>query len=392
MVFFCAFTAAEQGVQWFTAMTDIRILPVSGSRDMKQFVTLPARLYRGTPWVPPIWADERRGYSAESNPVLENSDFTLLLAWRDGAPAGRILAYVDRSWNEHFSADDGLFGALDAVDDPAVYRALLDAAAAFLAARGARRMLGPIHPVAEFWGTLVRGFDTPPVFLTPWNPPAADGLIREAGFDKEMDLLAYQADVPGGYRLPDRYRDFYRRFLARRPAFTLRSLDMSRFLEDAGHIWRITDLSLINNWGYVPVPRDVFLDMVRRLKLIVDPEAICFVEKDGVPVGYALGYPDINIILKAIRGRLFPLGWLILLHRRRRLKHYRLFGLGVLREFHGMGLDALMYVHLAKSMERRGIRLEANWILENNLPMNNALVRLGLKVIKRYRLYSRVIA
>jgi ribosomal protein S18 acetylase RimI-like enzyme len=217
-------------------------------------------------------------------------------------------------------------------------------------------------------------------------------LIREAGFDKEMDLLAYQADVPGGYRLPDRYRDFYRRFLARRPAFTLRSLDMSRFLEDAGHIWRITDLSLINNWGYVPVPRDVFLDMVRRLKLIVDPEAICFVEKDGVPVGYALGYPDINIILKAIRGRLFPLGWLILLHRRRRLKHYRLFGLGVLREFHGMGLDALMYVHLAKSMERRGIRLEANWILENNLPMNNALVRLGLKVIKRYRLYSRVIA
>jgi ribosomal protein S18 acetylase RimI-like enzyme len=370
-------------------MSELSVRRVSGGAERNQFIKLPGNLYSGTPWVPPIRSDERRGYSAEGNPVLAGSDFELFLAWRGSRPVGRILAYVDHAWNGHFAAADGLFGALDAEPEPATYRALLEAAAAWLAARGARRMLGPIHPVAEFWGTLVEGFDTPPVFLTPWNPPSADDLIRGAGFGKEMDLLAYEADSAGGYELPDRYLKFYQRFLSRRPAFSIRSLDMKRFMEDAEHIWRITDASLIDNWGYVPVPRDVFLDMVGRLKLIVDPEAVCFVENNGVPVGYALGYPDINVILRDIGGRLLPFGWVKLLARRRRLTDYRLFGLGVLAEYHGLGLDALMYVHLAKRMQHRGIRLEANWILENNVPMNNALRRLGLQVIKRYRLYSR---
>ncbi len=367
----------------------VTVDPVTSRRDMMDFVYLPRKLYRGTPWVPPIWLDERRGYKKKTNPILANSEFTLLLARRSGRVVGRVLVYLDHSWNEHFDVMDGLFGALDAESDPDVYRALLEEAARWLRARGAERMLGPIHPVAEFWGFLVEGFEAPPVFLTPWNPPSADACIKAAGFEKAMDLLAYEADCSNGYVLNKRYEDFYRRFRSRNTRFIIRRIDQKRFMEDAEHIWRITDHSLANNWGYVPVPRDVFLDMVKRLKVIVDPEAVLFVEKDGEPIGYALGFPDVNEPISQIRGRLLPFGWLWLLLRRRSLKTYRLFGLGVLPEYHGMGLDALMYVHLARSLSPKGIRLEANWILENNLPMNNALKRLGLRQSKRYRLYER---
>ena len=44
-------------------------------------------------------------------------------------------------------------------------------------------------------GLLVDGFDKPPTFLMPYNPPYYERLIEGYGFRKSQDLLAYM-----GYR------------------------------------------------------------------------------------------------------------------------------------------------------------------------------------------------
>lgn len=380
----------------------ISIRPVRTRSEMRAFVRLPQVLYRDSPvWVPPLWSDESRGYDPSTNPVLANSDFVLFLACtKDAHPGtgyalgeeravGRILVYMDRTWNEFYGTRDGLFGALDAVLAGEVFAALLDAGHAWLREKGALTMMGPINPVAEYWGTLVEGFEASPMFLTPWHPPGVDDLMRSAGFEGQIDLYAYEADSAKGYRLPERYERFYERFLARHPDYRIRPLNMGRFMSDAEEIWRISDESFTGNWGYVPVPKDVYLDMVTRLRAIVDPEAVWFVEHRGRVVAFALGFPDANLIFKKIGGRLLPFGWLRVLTMRRRLRDYRLFGLAAESAYQGMGLDALIYVHLYRRLARRRVRLEANWILENNVPMNNALAKLGLERTKTYRIYRR---
>ena len=380
----------------------ISIRPVETRSELRAFVRLPQVLYRSSYyWVPPLWADESRGYNASTNPVLRNSDYALFLACTtDAAPAGgyalgretvvgRVLVYVDRTWNEFYKTSDGLFGALDAVADQHVFKALLEAGNEWLRAAGAKTMIGPINPVAEYWGTLVEGFEATPMFLTPWHPPGVDELMTGAGFERQIDLYAYEADSAKGYVLPDRYERFYHRFFQRNPDYTIRRLSMRHFMRDAEAIWRISNDGLTGNWGYVPVPKDVYLDMVKRLKVIVDPEAVWFVEHRGRAVAFALGFPDANLIFKKIDGKLFPFGWLRLLRERRKLRDYRLFGLAAEPPYQGLGLDALMYVHLYKHLAPRGIRLEANWILDNNDRMNNALVKLGLNRTKRYRIYRR---
>ena len=129
--------------------------------------------------------------------------------------------------------------------------------------------------------------------------------------------------------------------------------------------------------------------VVRDLKPILDPAAVWFVEDAGVPVACCLGFPDINVIIKKIEGKLFPTGVFRLLFGARALRDYRLWGLTVLPEYQGQGLDVLLYLRLFDSLARRDVRLEANYVLEDNLRIRNAIEKLGMDPIKRYRVYEK---
>jgi ribosomal protein S18 acetylase RimI-like enzyme len=91
------------------------------------------------------------------------------------------------------------------------------------------------------------------------------------------------------------------------------------------------------------------------------------------------------VVLRKIEGRLFPFGFISLLAGIPKITNYRLFGLALLPEYHGMGLDVLLYVTLYKALSARKIRLEANYILEDNLMIRNALEKLALEHVKTYR-------
>ena len=114
-------------------------------------------------------------------------------------------------------------------------------------------------------------------------------------------------------------------------------------------------------------------------------------ENEGKPVGFCLGFPDINILLKRINGNLLPFGWARLLLGARKLRDYRLFGLAVDPAWHKRALDALMYIHLFEHLKAKGVRMEANYILEDNLHIKNALERLGMRHIKTYRIYEKAL-
>jgi ribosomal protein S18 acetylase RimI-like enzyme len=283
-----------------------------------------------------------------------------------------------------------MFGAFEAVDDQSVADALMGAACDWLAGEGCEEVIGPIHPVDEVWGTLVEDFAAPAIFLTPWNPPHHDRLLGAVGLAKYRDLLAYEIDDrEGQYRMDPRYEAFHDRFLARHPEYRIRPIDRTRLLADATHIWRISNISLSRNWGFLPAGYAIFQDNFRRLKPLVDQDLIWFVEYRGRPVAFCLGFADLNQPIRAIRGRLFPLGWWKLLNGPRTIRDLRLFGLAVDPHHQGKGLDALLYVHLTRALKPRRIRLEANWVLEENQAINLALTRLGMKQTRRYRIYRK---
>ncbi len=373
-------------------MGAIRVREASSPADVKKFVLFPRALYRGDRlWAPPLWSDEHRAYSRRTNAILSHSDYTLLLAEDRGRVVGRSLAYVDRNFNAYYKARTGFFGAFECVRDHAAARALDGAACAWLAARGMDRVRGPIHPVAESWGFLMEGFDSSAVFMAPYNPPYYNEFMDALGYGKAKDLLAYEGSPEKGYRIPERFETFAEKLLARRPGLSVRMLSLDELERDAEAVWNISNTAIADNWGYVPLERGELMDMLKKLRPIADPEAIWFVEDGGRPVGYALGFPDLNVVLKRIRGRLFPFGFIRVLRAAKTVGDYRLFGLAVLPAYHGLGLDVLLYLQLYRALAGRIRRLEANYVLEDNPRIRNALEKLGLELVKVYRVYEKAL-
>jgi GNAT superfamily N-acetyltransferase len=108
-------------------------------------------------------------------------------------------------------------------------------------------------------------------------------------------------------------------------------------------------------------------------------------------VGFAIAIPDINQLIRGLNGRLFPVGIFRLLFGLPRLSQYRMFALGVIPEYHGKGIDSLIYRAMYESCYSPEVRMEINYILEDNYPMNNAVLKLGAKPLRRYRVYQKSI-
>jgi GNAT superfamily N-acetyltransferase len=367
----------------------IKIVIVKSKKEMRAFVRLPQTIHsENTCYVPPIWMDEKKAYGSCS-PILKNSDYVLFLAIDGkGCAIGRTIAYVDFNFNRHYNARMGFFGAFECTQNAKAGRLLVQAAEDWLRDKGATSVRGPIHPVAENWGFVFSGYDSPPVYMSPWNPAYYHDFFT-GSYQKAKDLLVYEADILNGYTLPARFDGFVERFIRRYPAICIRRLNMTRIKEDARAIWEISNTALADNWGFVPLELPVMEDMLRKLRLIVDPDAVWIVEDGGKAVGYCLGFPDINVLLRRIRGRLLPFGWLRLLTGVKQLRDYRLFGLAVHPDWQGKALDALMYINLYGKLAAKKVRMEANYILEDNFSIKNALERLGMQHIKTYRIYEK---
>ena len=372
-------------------MTELNIEKLRTGRQLKQFINLPRKIYIDDPlWVPPLWLLERSDHDAKKNPVLKRSEHAMFIAYKNGQAAGRIIVYIDPRYNAYHKTKIGMFGSFECIDDPDTGKLLFSTAEAWLAERGMTKILGPINPIAESWGFLYEN-PTQPVFMSPHNPLYYNDIINSCGYSKAKDLLVYEADARKGYEIPERFINFSNKVLERRTNLSIRTIDRKNLHRDAVYIKELLNTAVAGNWGFVPVEEAEMEEVVDKLKLILDENTIYFVEDNGTPVGIALGFPDINMLFKQISGRLTPSGIITLLKGRKKIKDYRLWGLAVLPEYQGLGLDVLLYVSIASYLTPLGCRLEANYMLEDNPDILNALKKMNLSYVKKYRVYEKAI-
>jgi GNAT superfamily N-acetyltransferase len=367
---------------------DIR--QVVTQKDLKAFVELPYRLYRHDPnWVAPLRSEQWAQFDATRNPMLHHCEYSLFLLCDDqGQAIGRISAFTDRLALETWGQPIGLFGSFECVPDVAAAGRLLDAARTCLRQRGMQRMRGPWSFASQEWGLVVEGFTPPPVILAPYNPPTYNDYLTAFGLEKAKDLMVYYVDMREGYDIPPRYLAVTDR-VQERYGITVRAVDMHRLEADVQILTDLGNRSIGDNWGFYPVTPDESRALARDLKQIIDPSAVLIAEgPDGQPIGFGIALPDINVLLKGMNGRLWPFGWLKLLTGLPRLRQYRMWALGVVRAYQGKGVDALIYRRLYEALRHRQVRMEINYVLEDNVPMNNALRGLGVKPLRRYRVYE----
>ncbi|ASU84071.1 hypothetical protein CDO52_15895 [Nocardiopsis gilva YIM 90087] len=323
------------------------------------------------------------------NPFFEFGEVELFVAYRDGVPVGRIAALINHRHNELHDPSVGFFGLFDVVDDEAVARRLLEAAADWLRTRGKEAMLGPTNfTVNHESGVLVDGFDREQSFLTPYNPRYYPALLEAAGLTKAMDFCGWHGPV-----LPEMPASVCRaaQWAARRPSVRVRTVRMGDFAAELRTFRDIYNAAWADNWGFTPMTSRQVTYLTRQLRPVVRPELLVVAEVEGAAAGMALVVPDICVALRAAGGRLtrwgLPVGLLRMRRAARRITHLRVVAGGVRPEHRRLGLDALMYTEMMRTWYRLGYQtFELGPTLEGNLPVIRVADRMATRT-RTYRLY-----
>ena len=365
---------------------------VQSRKDLRDFINLPYRLYKDDPnWVAPLRSEQWAQFDPEKNPMLDHCETELFLLKSGKEVIGRCAAFVDHLAVVHWGEPIGLFGSFECIEDIAGAQLLLNAVRDWLELKGMKGMRGPWSFASQEWGLEIEGGDRPPVILAPHNPTYYADFFETYGLHKAIDLIAYLADMVQGYQFPERYLELTD-VVQSRYGITVRSVNMDEIESEVMTIVDLSNRSISENWGYYPVTPEEARAMARDLKTIVNPDALLIAENEvGEPIGFALSLPDINTLLKGLNGYLLPFGWLKLLFGLKKIRQYRMWGLGVVPEYQGKAIDTLLYKATYEALKHLKIRMEINYVLEDNHRMNNALLKLGVEPIRRYRVYEMAI-
>jgi GNAT superfamily N-acetyltransferase len=378
-------------------MADVKIRPVRTKRELKRFVKVPFRLHREEPrWVAPLVYERMEFLDRAKNPWFEHGEAEFLVAEREGEPVGRISAHLDRRWDEFQGGNDAMFGFFETANDPAVARALLDAATKWARERGRDRILGPMDfTTNDELGILIEGYERRPMILEPWHPPHYRELVEAEGFGKAMDVQMWElqfGDLKEGERFDPAIHVAAEKAL-REEGIVIRNMRKREMAAEVARFMDVYNEAWGDNWGFVPITDAEVEFQAKNLKQVIDEDWAFMAEKDGEVVGAALTLPDINQVLAKLNGRLLPFGWLKFLLGRRKIDQLRVFALGVKHDYRHSGVAAGLYLKHLETAAKPGTigGGEMGWILETNGPMNRAMEGMGGKVVKKYRIYEKAL-
>jgi GNAT superfamily N-acetyltransferase len=118
-----------------------------------------------------------------------------------------------------------------------------------------------------------------------------------------------------------------------------------------------------------------------RSKANREPELVQIVEAGDEPIGFCIALPDIMQLLQGCNGRLLPKAWYRLLFKLQSIRIFRIWALGIVPEFQRRGIDTLLYSRIWEVLKDVDAVVEANYILEDNFPMKDAVLKLGIEKI-----------
>lgn len=372
------------------------VRPVTTGSDRKRFIDFPYALYRANPyWIAPLRRDVAHTLDPKKNPFYQHGRIQLFLAEDTaGRVVGRIAAIVNGMHLKKYEDGNGFFGFFECEDRYETAEALFEAAAGWLREQGMTGVRGPANPsLNDTAGLLVDGFEREPSLLMPYNPPYYSDFLKRYGFGSVMTMWAYY--VHKKYVQVDKLRRGVELVYRRNPGLALRTLDMSRFDEEARAVLEIYNDAWSANWGHVPMTDAEFARLTADLKQIVDPKMVFILEKDGEPVAFSICLPNLNLALKHVPdGRLFPTGLLKLLGYAKfgGIYEVRMPLMGVRRAYQGRAFDAVLVLATIENGPSLGYdACEMSWVLDSNKVLINALEAMGGVVDKEYAMFEKTL-
>ena len=334
----------------------IIIKQVRTKKDLKAFVKFPFRLYKSSKyWVPPIVSQEIKTFSKKENPVFNDAEATLFLAYKDNEIVGRIAAIIN--WLEVNGQNQKKmrFGWFDVIDNAEVTKALLDKVYDIGKKNNLDYIEGPVgFSNLDKVGVLTEGFDKISSMITWYNHPYYTSHFMQLDFKVEKQYLETKHDFKD-----INPESFYRVQEIIKKRYQLKALYFSKTKEVMPYADKMFDLF---NTSYASLSSFVAItDMQKeyfKKKFLgfINPEYIKFVvDKNDNLVAFGIVMPSYAEALQKMNGRLFPFGIKHLIHAKKHSKKVSFYLIGVHPEYQNKGVHAIIFNEFYNIFKKKGI-------------------------------------
>jgi hypothetical protein len=372
----------------------ISISAVQNRSDLRQWVAFPLGLYRGDPnYVPQLLRDELDFFSPDKNPSFKVAEVKLLLARRNGEPAGRVFGAIHRLETQKLGYKRGRFGWFESVEDPEMASALLGELEKWFVREGCREMTGP-HGFSDLdpEGMLVEGFDALPTIAGSYNKPYYAGLLERYGFEKEIDYIEQRVEVPE--EPPALFKMMEKKALPAAEAEGYRlvkDLTKNKLQGYVGQFWEVLESAFEKLYGVTPLTAEQKSFYTKKYFGYLDPRFLqMVVDRQDRLQGFFLGLPSLSRAFQKARGRLWPLGFYHILRGFRQYDTVDFYFAGARPGANPQRILPLMILGMYRSTRAKNVRyIETNRELETNTMIVNAWSRFNVVSKRRTRIFRK---
>ena len=335
----------------------ITLKEVTTKKDLKAFVKFPFKLYKDSPyWVPPIISQEIKTFNKDENPVFDDAEATLFLAYKNDEIVGRIAAIIN--WLEVKTQNQKKmrFGWFDFIDDLEVSQALLNQVESIGKSHKLEYTEGPVgFSNLDKVGVMTEGFDSIAPMVTWYNHPYYIKHYQAAQYKVEK---AYSES-----KFP--FKNVKPEFFAKaqeiiKKRYQLKALQLKTTKEVMPYVDKMFDLF---NESYASLSSFVAINDVQKAyfkkKFIsfVNPEYIKFVvDKNDNMVGFAIVMPAFSRALQKIKGKLFPFGFRHIMHDKKHSKDVIFYLIGIHPDYQNKGVHAVIFNEYYNTFTEKGIK------------------------------------
>jgi len=347
----------------------IEIKKIKTRKEKKMFVKFQLDLYKDNPnFIPPLILDEINVLDKTKNPVFENAEVQLFLAYKGHKIVGRIAAIINWTEVNVQKKSKMRFGWYDTIDDFEVSKALLEKVEEIAYEKGFKQIEGPVgFSNLDKAGLLIKGFEETGTMITLYNHPYYAAHLEQLGYKKHLEWVEYEIIFPKN-GTPQKIKTFSK-VIAKKYQLKARKFKNKTELKTLiDPMFRLLDDTYSKLPSYVPITRSQ-IDYYREKYIhFINPDYITIIEDSaGEMIAFAVTMPSYSKALKKAKGKLFPLGWYHLWRASRKNDKVAFYLIGVKPEYQNKGVTAILFEEMGKTFERYNIKyMETNPELSDN--------------------------
>ncbi len=367
----------------------MEIIKVKTQQDWQLFHRVPHKVYEKDPnWIAPLEEDIESIFDINKNYLLNNGKAQCFVLLENNQPYGRIAAFIDYNFQPNPTYKQGGIGFFECIDNSNYAHSLFQIAEDYLHAQGIELIDAMINFGSrdKYWGLLIKGFE-PPLFQENYHPDYYQKFLLDNNYQPQEQILTYGGNVQN---IPfKRLRVISQRLQQRQPMYIrgFSFAEQERFVQD---FCQICNAAFAHN----SISSAQVNQMIDQGKDIIDPHLMCIGYYEDQPAGYIVLYPDINPLLKSVKGRLNLWNIPIFLLKKQFTSTYCAKGIsiGIHPDYQAQGIVALLIDFLCSERNlKRYPYIYLAGITAQNHQIRSIYNKLNLKIERVHCTYRKAL-